>query len=155
MDILGWKKHSICKDSVAVARMGLLRRLTVRCRFPWRCKLRSSSPHRDERAAVPARELCNPRPPLPFLHLAAGPASHQGAQPTATLPRQGTHSCLLLLLGPLDASLAAEGPNKPKTWAKGPMEGLPAGPALHGRAPALSKQAMQWAASHGRHATCH
>lgn len=143
------KKICFCKDSVTVVRMGMLRRLTVGCCFPWRCKLRFASQHRDERAAVPARELRSP-----LLHLAAGPASHQSAQPTATLPRQGTHSCLLLL-GLLDASLAAEGPNKPETWAKGPMEGLPAGPALHGRAPVLSKQAMQRAAGHGQHATCH
>lgn len=39
-------------------------------------------------------------------------------------------------------------------WGKGAMELLPAGPALHDRAP-LSKQTAEWAASQGQHGACH
>lgn len=50
--------------------------------------------------------------------------------------------------------LVGVGQTSPSHRAKGAMELLPAGPALHGRAP-LSKQTVQWATSHGQHGTCH
>lgn len=139
----------ICKDSVAVVRIGQPRWLTVGCCFPWRCKLRSTSPHRDVRAAVPARELCPHLPPS-----GRRPGLAPGCSANSSSPLSG-RSPLPPPPRPAGCQSGCRGPNKPETWARGPMEGLPAGPTLHGRAPALSKQAVQRAAGHGQHATCH
>lgn len=111
------KKICICKDSVTVVRMGLLRRLTVGCCFPWRCKLRSASPHRDERAAVPARELCFPprHPPPPFIWLPARPhtrvLSQQLLSPVRALtPASSSSTCWMPVWLPKGLTSLRHGP---------------------------------------------
>lgn len=89
------------------------------------------------------------------LQLAAGLASHRGAQPKAPLlchtlpspPPSSTASRMPVCLAGVVQTRASH-------RGKGATELLPAGPTLHGRAP-LSKQTVLWATSHGHHGTCH
>lgn len=124
--------------------------------WPLRCKLRSLSPQGREDRGVRG-EVFSPTGSRPGL--APGCSANSSSPlsdappstPTSPLPSSSTSSSTASWM---PVCLAGAGQTSPSHRAKGATELLPAGPALHGRAP-LSKQTVQWATSHGQHGTCH
>lgn len=113
--------------------------------WPFRCKLRSLSPQRREDRGV-SREVFSP--------VGSRPGLAPGCSANSYSPLSDPPSVSSSTASWMPVCLAGVGQTSPSYRAKGATELLPAGPALHGRAP-LSKQTVQWATSHGQHGTCH
>lgn len=121
------------------------RQITVGWCWPLRYKLRSLTPQRREDRGVSRGSLLS-------NWQQAWPSTRVLSQQRLSSVRPPSTSSSTASWMPV--CMAVVGQTSPSHRAKGAMQLLPAGPALHGRAP-LSKQTVQWDTSHGQHGTCH